>query len=217
MQRRKFEFHTGFIILLGTIALLAICLMCYIVRKQDEGLPFAVAIQAEDQTVTVELLHDNDEWKLYLPSFANAENTYAIVDGDTKVLLDDINIGDNDNVGWLKEGSHKLKLDYDSYDINVYKSAKVATLFVNLYRGKIEDLYQDKNTKTDVKVSVIDLDGKINCVDEDVRISGRGNTTWDADKKPFNLRFDKSISLLGMKPANDWALLANAFDKVIPP
>src|SRR5690625_4587252 len=48
---------------------------------------------------------------------------------------------------------------------------------------------------------------------DNMRIRGRGNSTWGYPKKPYRLKFDKDISLLGMKPATDYVLLAEHNDK----
>ena len=44
-------------------------------------------------------------------------------------------------------------------------------------------------------------------------IRGRGNSTWQADKKPYKLKLDKSQDLLGMGKNKHWALLASRFDQ----
>ena len=48
-----------------------------------------------------------------------------------------------------------------------------------------------------------------------MEIRGRGNYTWtDFDKKPYRLKLDAKTSLLGMKRNKNWALMANADDKL---
>lgn len=45
-----------------------------------------------------------------------------------------------------------------------------------------------------------------------MRIKGRGNYTWtDCDKKPFRLKLDEKLPVLGMPSSRHWVLLANAF------
>ena len=44
-------------------------------------------------------------------------------------------------------------------------------------------------------------------------IRGRGNSTWQADKKPYKIKLDKGQNLLGMGKNKHWALLANRFDQ----
>lgn len=43
-------------------------------------------------------------------------------------------------------------------------------------------------------------------------IRGRGNLTWQADKKSYKFKLDKKTELLGMPKNKHWALMANRFD-----
>lgn len=54
--------------------------------------------------------------------------------------------------------------------------------------------------------------GTFEDVDSDVSIRGRGNTSWEFDKKPYRLKFDKKISLCGLPKAKNYVLLANYTD-----
>lgn len=45
------------------------------------------------------------------------------------------------------------------------------------------------------------------------RLRGRGNSTWLWEKKPFRIKLDESISVLGLEKNRDWILLANYCDK----
>ncbi|POY34768.1 hypothetical protein C3K47_18720 [Solitalea longa] len=49
--------------------------------------------------------------------------------------------------------------------------------------------------------------------DGDLKIKGRGNSTWWLPKKPYKIKFDKKQSLLGMPQDKEWVLLANYTDK----
>lgn len=44
------------------------------------------------------------------------------------------------------------------------------------------------------------------------KIRGRGNTTWEYDKKPYRLKFNGEVDFLGMGAAKDFILLANHSD-----
>jgi len=47
------------------------------------------------------------------------------------------------------------------------------------------------------------------------QIRGRGNSTWDAPKKPYRIRFrdDQRQTPFGLPAARNWVLLANYFDR----
>ena len=47
---------------------------------------------------------------------------------------------------------------------------------------------------------------------EGVRVKGRGNTTWEQVKKPFQIKFTKKTNVLGVASNKKWVLLANFFD-----
>lgn len=68
--------------------------------------------------------------------------------------------------------------------------------------------------KVNYKEATIDLRGFGGYEDvvADVNIKGRGNTSWDFDKKPYRLKFDKKISLCGLPKAKSYVLLANWTD-----
>lgn len=46
------------------------------------------------------------------------------------------------------------------------------------------------------------------------KIRGRGNTTWEwSEKKPYKMKFEEPVSILGMESGKTWVLLANFADK----
>jgi uncharacterized protein YjdB len=47
---------------------------------------------------------------------------------------------------------------------------------------------------------------------EPTEIHGRGNSSWAMPKKPYQIKFDKKTSVLGMAKAKKWVLLANYTD-----
>ncbi len=42
-------------------------------------------------------------------------------------------------------------------------------------------------------------------------IRGRGSSSWQQPKKPYNIKFDKKQAILGMNSSKHWLLLANAY------
>lgn len=45
------------------------------------------------------------------------------------------------------------------------------------------------------------------------KIRGRGHSTWNWQKKPYRLKFDEAVSIMGFTENRDWILLANHADK----
>jgi hypothetical protein len=46
----------------------------------------------------------------------------------------------------------------------------------------------------------------------EIKIKGRGNTTWTFPKKPFKIKLSNKEPLLGGLPSKEWVLLANYLD-----
>jgi CotH kinase protein len=67
------------------------------------------------------------------------------------------------------------------------------------------DIYVDANIS-------INGQGIYNDYNGITKIRGRGNTTWGFPKKPYKLKLDAKVPLLGFAAEKDWILLANYLD-----
>ena len=62
-------------------------------------------------------------------------------------------------------------------------------------------------------VSVSNTDNDYSLLGEGAKIRGRGNTSWEAqEKKPYKLKFNYKVDLLGGGKARDWVLVPNNTD-----
>ena len=59
--------------------------------------------------------------------------------------------------------------------------------------------------------SILQTDGTVGFSDL-TNVKGRGNSTWNAPKKPYAVKFDKKKDLLGLPEDKSWVLLANYYD-----
>lgn len=74
------------------------------------------------------------------------------------------------------------------------------------------------SSKTEYLSGSFVMKGYGSCDDVDttaVNIRGRGNTSWLEPKKPYRLKFDKKISLCGLKKAKNYVLIANYIDNTL--
>lgn len=73
-----------------------------------------------------------------------------------------------------------------------------------------------KDTYVNGTLEVLADDGTPGMYNGEIEIRGRGNSTWQMEKKPYRMRLKTSTNLLGL-PANarNWALLANHADKTM--
>ncbi|MDO4479008.1 MAG: CotH kinase family protein [Lachnospiraceae bacterium] len=65
-------------------------------------------------------------------------------------------------------------------------------------------------------VSIVDEADETACQDfSDVEIKGRGNWSWRQPKKPYQLKFNKKVSLYGLPKSKKYVLLANYCDPTL--
>lgn len=72
---------------------------------------------------------------------------------------------------------------------------------------------KERYTKCTVIIEQNDMEYSYKTITAQIR--GRGNSTWNFDKKPYRLKFDNKVDLFGMGKARDWILLANSVDKTM--
>lgn len=83
----------------------------------------------------------------------------------------------------------------------------------------IETENQTAITSKDEKISGIfslDYNGMetfANIDSKEMKIRGRGHSSWKLDKKPYKIKFEDKISLFGLTAAKEWVLQANHVDK----
>ena len=90
------------------------------------------------------------------------------------------------------------------------QSRNLNTMLLKSIKGDIYDIEHDKYM--DIAVNIVSPNGTSQFEDT-VLIKGRGNTTWNEDKNPYQILLNNEASLCGMKSSRKWALLANYFDE----
>lgn len=82
----------------------------------------------------------------------------------------------------------------------------------------IEDDEDHSDWITGATIHIDKADGTINLDDTPMDIKGRGNATWKYPKRPYALKFDPKVNLLGLNNGEKdkrWILLANWRDRTL--
>lgn len=97
------------------------------------------------------------------------------------------------------------------YTVKVYSFTELPILYLDT-----ESPVTSKEAYVKGKI-VIDANSRYEqtVTEVEMKIKGRGNSTWDFPKKPYKLKLDKKIEMLGMPAAKTWVLLANFSDKTL--
>ena len=92
------------------------------------------------------------------------------------------------------------------------KKEKVPTVEITLNGTSLDEINAgDKSTKYyGNEVTFLIGDEKLSF--SDVEIKGRGNSTWDTDKKPYQIKLPTKVDIWDAGREKKWLLLANKFD-----
>lgn len=143
-------------------------------------------------------------------------------DGETllyKWYLDNVQINDFTDSYTPTEGDYEKLLTVKIYNTDCeligLKSMLISPLPVVYIEVDDRQPVVDKEKQLDAYMKI---QGNSEFNDESIlydgatQIKGRGNTTWEADKKPYKLKLGSKADLFGMGKSKHWVLLSNPFD-----
>ena len=99
-----------------------------------------------------------------------------------------------------------------SGELTFVQSANVGTIFLETDSGSMEQVDADKEYREGGRILITDAAGGIEHIGILDYIKGRGNATWNSDKKSYSVKLKEAADLFGMGEAEDWVLLCNGFD-----
>lgn len=105
----------------------------------------------------------------------------------------------------------KAVIGEQSYEFEVETKSKFE-IVSKLYLNTMDQASISKEEYVKGSVSLSN-DGTYLNNDLSMKVKGRGNSTWGNPKKPYKIKFDERVSLLGMKSAKTYVLLAEYNDK----
>ena len=101
---------------------------------------------------------------------------------------------------------------YVNNRVITFMTASLPSVSVTINEGEsLSTIHADKDAKIGAAVR-IDGAGQYDFPETAIQIKTRGYTSFQADKKPYQIKFDKKQNLFGMGKAKKWILLANFYD-----
>lgn len=98
------------------------------------------------------------------------------------------------------------------YRVGFYCSENLATMEIEMQDQSIDEI--SRETYSQAKINVRTSDGRVKYSSKQSLIKGRGNITWGLEKKPYDIRLSKKLSIAGMEASDKWTLLADNLDPV---
>lgn len=154
---------------------------------------------------------------LFLPSYAEISRVKLRLKPFEKILLDGQVLTDGTTCEAYPVGV-PITLSYSvwghTYEktLQLVQSENVATIHVDVASGNMDYIHREKGNQEAGNLRVYTTEGLLDYSGNLEYIRGRGNATWDADKKAYSLSLYQEADLLGMGKAGKWILLANAYD-----
>ncbi len=97
--------------------------------------------------------------------------------------------------------------------IQLIKSAAIATMFLETESGNEHAIHADKFHKEKADILLLNSMGETEYINDIEYVKARGNSTfYHADKKSYQIKLDRATEILGMPAAKKWILLANEID-----
>ncbi len=174
--------------------------------------------QENDTEAWVKWYEKDDTMYFFMPTATsassleiyNAFSDVAVVNGTT------INPSESQFVSYEENTKFEALINNKSYNVIVMLSGTEGALFINNpddFDGL--DLWgyltEDKENSTSATSAVLDDKGNLDTTPIK-KIKGRGNTSWKADKKGFNLNFDSAITIGSMQKCKKFSIISNFQD-----
>ncbi len=127
-----------------------------------------------------------------------------------------INSLESKTVNYTENEKFTVKVGSKTYNAVIMRSSAEAAFFINnigSFDGK--DLWtyltDDKSNETSATGAVLDDKGNIDNTGVK-KIKGRGNTSWDADKKGFNITYNDAVRFGTMQKCKKFSIISNFQD-----
>ena len=153
---------------------------------------------------------NRDCYSLYIPVVEDPSKRIVSYVSGGNILIDDQPI--QEGLSWpaeIESGKHDLQINGRHSVLHVSYLSDIPKVFIKTNSTTMEKVYSDKNHQEKMQLTVIDGTSRLTMKGT---ISGRGKTTWEKEKKPFNLKLDKNVSIFGWGSSAGYVLLANARD-----
>ena len=202
---------------LMTALLLLVLVLTELVLMQRENYPFSVEISTQDSTEKIICWRKHGCYYVFLPGGADLNRTKLVTNPLFPVWIEGQRVDSSTVCGEfpfdepLELTTKKWGRTYEE-QVLFCQSANIPTLYIDTASGSMDYIHQGKGNCEAGVLRLYDQFGKFDCEAQIRAINGRGNATWEGEKKPYSVELTQRTDLLGMGAAKKWILLANYYD-----
>ena len=183
---------------------------------------YAHAVAGEDSEAWVMWYEKDNTMYFFMPT-ATDESSIEIFNGFNETVDFNgtkINSSETATVNYTENQKFNVKVGSKTYNTVIMRSSAEAAFFINntdTFVGDFEgnDLwsYLTADKSNDASASGAILDDKGNIDNTGIKkIKGRGNTSWDADKKGFNITYNDAVRFGTMQKCKKFSIISNFQD-----
>ncbi len=204
-----------FIIIFSALVLITLLICCVFVETSTVVDSLHLATKIGEVKRECNVFEKNNKYYFFLPAGASYDiKDLSCCDGYT---ISTESVGEDE---YLVSIIDPLHIIFKKVYVTVMKSNKVSSLHISLKKGKLEDINSDTvdeihssdKTKLSGHVSLIDENGLLVYDGEMKSLSGRGNSSWGMQKKPYTLKMKEICNLVEKANTKDYVLVANGCD-----
>lgn len=149
---------------------------------------------------------------LFLPACADPSRLTVHFSGAESLTIDGTTVANGEVFAFTAGQSVTVTLDGRDYPLSVMQSANVSVLMMETESGSLSYIHKRKGNREPGTLLMAAEDGSIVYNGALKEIKGRGNATFQYNKKPYQIKLADKTDLLGMGEHKTWVLLANFHD-----
>ena len=176
-----------------------------------------ICVESDDSTEPIHLWKDQEKgYYAFLPGYARMDQVFLSLNCES-VKIDDAPISNGSSAGRFElNRAYSLSWEQNGVvmdgTITFVQSAAVPSMYIDVASGSMEYIHKDKTNKETGVLRLYGADGREQYSGALSSVKGRGNTSWGAAKKPYNLTLAEEADLLDMGKAQNWVLLAEGYN-----
>ncbi len=162
---------------------------------------------------SLSLFKSGDIYYAFLPSYTNTDEIKIALDDSHKVYIDGI---ESEFVEIEIEHQYNiviknfLGITVCNEKLLFIKSANIGALSIQITNGTIQDINNDKSIKKSGTIQFINSQAETFFNGSFKAIHGRGNSSWEKEKKPYIIEFETPVNLGGFGAIQEYCLIASA-------
>ena len=200
--------RTMFAAVLTAMILLILCSLSAC-RAKNEPIVFGVLAFSDNPNTRVDLFYSeaDDRYYLFLPADADRGSLKVVCDGSVTVNGAELANGQPTDV-FASGEMFQMDVGGNSLSVQLLQAENLPSVFLQTESGSLQNIHSDKSYKEPGSFTLSEGGAiTINAAELNY-IKGRGSTTWEGEKKPYNIKFEKKTDICKMGAAKKWALLA---------